>query len=354
MTLDDIRAGIPALARLAYLNAGTFGPLATATMDAVARESRRDLEEGRAGADWYAHVTALRQAAREAIARLVGTSADRVAITASTTDGCAVVVSGLGLGPDDEVITTTDEHFGLLGALGACPARVVVVEPSLDPILAAVTPRTRLIALSQVLWTTGGVLPVSEIRERSGIPLLVDGAQSVGMIPVDATTVDYLTVSGQKWLCGPDATGALVVRDPDSLAVSRPSYFSQQAYEPDGRFTPRNGAERFELNWMSAGALAGLRTAIESRPPWAFEHPVAQAAVLRTSLASHVDVVEPEHPSTIVSFRPRREEPSAAVARLQGQGVIVREIPRTGLVRASVGWWTSDEDIERLVRGIAG
>ena len=59
-------------------------------------------------------------------------------------------------------------------------ARVVVVDADPDAILAAVTPRTRLLAVSHVLWTSGRLLPVHELRERSGVPILVDGAQSVG------------------------------------------------------------------------------------------------------------------------------------------------------------------------------
>ena len=137
-------------------------------------------------------------------------------LTTSTTEGCNIVLGGLGLGPDDEIVTTTDEHFGLLGALATSGARIVVVAPDADAIRAAVTPRTRLLALSQVIWTTGRILPVLDLRAETGIPVLVDGAQSVGAIPVSAAGLDYLTVSGQKWLCGPDATGALVVADPEA------------------------------------------------------------------------------------------------------------------------------------------
>ena len=96
--------------------------------------------------------------------------------------------------------------------------------------------------------------------------MLVDGAQSVGAIPVAAAGFDYLTVSGQKWLCGPDSTGALVVADPERLRVSAPSYFSQAEYEPDGQFRPKPGAARFDTGWWPAvvarGPAGGAR-----RPP---------------------------------------------------------------------------------------
>lgn len=348
-SLEEARAQFPCLETLAYLNAGTFGPLSGATMDAVASEQERDLREGRAGGAWYEHVAALRGRVREAVAALVGASVDQVAVTASTTDGCGIVLAGLGLREGDEVVTTTDEHFGLLGALGGCPARVVVASPEHDAILAAVTPRTRLIAVSQVLWTTGAVLGVGELGQAAGVPILVDGAQSVGAIEVDVEGIDFLTVSGQKWLCGPDATGALVVREPERLAVARPSYLSQAAYRPDGSFEPRAGAERFEPNWQPAGALAGLATAIEERPTWGFDHAARQATRLRDLLEPHADLVTPARASTIVSFRPRGVEPAALVERLHRERVVVREIPRTGLVRASVGWWTSDDDLDRLV-----
>src|SRR5438105_3391164 len=80
---------------------------------------------------------------------------------------------------------------------------------------------------------------------------LVDGAQSVGAIPVDSRGLDYLTISGQKWLCGPDSTGALVVADPERLRVARPSYFSRQEHDPDGSFVPWPGARRFEHGWIA-------------------------------------------------------------------------------------------------------
>jgi L-cysteine/cystine lyase len=211
-----------------------------------------------------------------------------------------------------------------------------------------VTPRTRLLAVSQVLWTNGRALPVRELRAETGVPVLVDGAQSVGAIPVDAGGLDFLTISGQKWLCGPDATGALVVADPERLRVARPSYFSQASYEPGGAFEPREGAPRFEPNWVSASVLAGLLAALDVPPEWSFQRAAEQTRRCRELLAPLVELVPGD--ATIVSFR--SEEPTDLVARLAEAGVVVRELPGRNLVRASVGWWTSDDDLARLAEAL--
>jgi len=344
VTPEEARVLFPVLERLAYLNAGTFGPIAQPTADAVRTQLDTELEQGRFGKEYFERMLGLRSEARSALGSLVGASPEHVSLTGSTTDGCNIVLAGLDLGPEDEVVTTREEHFGLLGPVYASGARVVVVDADADAVEQAVTPRTRLLALSQVLWTTGRVLPVRELREQTGVPVLVDGAQSVGAIPVDANGLDFLTISGQKWLCGPDATGALVVADPERLRVARPSYFSQTAYEETGSFEPAVGAARFDPGWIATASLAGLLAALELSPEWRFERAAQQTARCRELLTPLAEVVPGD--ATLVAFR--AEDPPALVAALFAAGVVIRDLPGTGLVRVSCGWWTSDDDLERL------
>ena len=353
MTFEEARAQFPVLERYAYLQAGSVGPLARGTLEAMRTAQENVLEEGRGSHAHFIRLLEAREELRSELAALVGVPAEAVALTASTTDGCNIVVAGLRLGPSDEVITTTDEHFGLLGPLHMSGAKVVVVEPDAERIVAAVTERTRLIAISHVLWTTGAVLPVHELKAATGLPILVDGAQSAGVVPVDARGLDYYTISGQKWLCGPEGTGALVVAEPESLAVSRPSYLSQRSHEPDGSFEAKDGAARFDPNVTPTAAVAGLREALRFVPTWAFEQAQDMAERFRAGLAAvGCDVVVPNERATLVSWRVPADESAGIVARCAEAGIILRDLPGRGLVRASVGWWTSDDDLERLVEAL--
>lgn len=361
MNLTDIRSELPVLERLSYLNTGTFGPLPRRTTEVMVAEQLAELEHGRSGASYWERARRLRQRVREAIAELVGAAPEDLALTRSTTDGCNVVVAGLGLGHEDEVVTTDSEHFGLLGALAASGARVHVAEIRARPpdeaaaaVLAACSPRTRLIAISHVVWTTGQMMAVRELAE-SGIPVLVDGAQGAGAVPVDVRELgcDFYTVSGQKWLLGPDGTGALYVAPNrvEELAIAFPSYYSQRAHEQDGTFEATAGAPRFDVGTVAVAALAGLEQSIEFARRIGldrFQRARTMAERCRELLAAKVEVVTEPGQATLVAFRPPGD-PAEAVERLAAQGVVVREMPGHGWVRASVGFWTSEHDLVRLV-----
>lgn len=351
MTFDEARSQFPVLQRIAYLNAGTFGPLAKATIDAMRARLRADLRSGRHGTAYWEALDQLRTEARSSLAGLLQTDPALVALTSSTSDGCKIVAAGLGLTPDDEIVTTDSEHFGLLGPLFATGATVRVAEANAEAIVGAVTPRTKLVAVSHILWTTGEALPLQRLKDETGLPLLVDGAQSVGAVDVDVSGLDFYTVSGQKWLCGPDSTGALYVAEPERLRVANPSYFAQEEYEPDGSFTPREGAARFDSGWIPPASLAGLIAAIDSAPDWRVERTLASAAACRRLLGEHYEVVTPPGHSGLVSFRPDGD-PADVVARLERKRVVVREVPGRGLVRASCGYWTSDGDLDRLLAAL--
>jgi L-cysteine/cystine lyase len=354
MTVDEARAEFPVLERLAYLNAGTNGPLARRTIEAMAAQQRADLEDGRGGPAYFERVLALRDEVRAKLAATVGVPVENLSLATSTTNGCNIVLAGLDLTPEDEVVTTDGEHFGLLGALAVSPARVRIAkvrelppEDALGVLLDQVTPRTRLFALSQVCWMSGNRFPAAELREETGLPVLVDGAQSAGAIALDASQLDFYAFSCQKWLCGPDGTGGLVVADPERLGIAAPSYLSQESYE-ELEFVARPGAARFDPGWTPPPSLAGLSAALDLAPAGRFERVLELAARCRQLLADRFDIVTAPGQATLVTFRVE-EDPAEVVQRLYDHGVIVRDIPKLGWIRVSCGWWTNEEDLTRLL-----
>ena len=358
MTIDEARAAFPVFERFAYLNAGTNGPLAGPTVAAMVERTQADLEQGRGGAEYFSSVVEQRERVRAKLAATVGVPGANLSLTTSTTNGCNIVLGGLGLGPDDEVLTTDGEHFELLGALGASSVKVRVAAvrelppaQSLDVLLAEVTPKTRLLALSDICWVSGNRFPIDELKQATGLPLLADGAQSAGAVAVDASGIDYYAFSCQKWLCGPDGTGGLAVREPESLSVSAPSYLSQDGYEPTGAFSPRAGAKRFDSGWTPPPALAGLDAALDVAPEGRFERAAEMAARCRQLVAQKAEVVTAPGQGTLVTFR-FDGDTAELVGQLYERGVVVRDLPGLGLLRVSCGWWTTDEDLDRLVAAL--
>ncbi len=306
------------------------------------------LAQGRGSLAAFEESTAHETALRESLAALINVPAENVLLTTSTTEGCNLVINGLELGPDDEVVTTDAEHPGLLLPLEASgvkikKARVTEFPASeaLEAITAEVTPATRLVALSHVLWLNGHVLPLADIKRVTGLPLLVDGAQAVGAIQVDASAADWYTVSGQKWLCGPETTGALYVADHESLKPRMKSYFA----------SVRTDATRLQVVHLGHPLVAGFRAAVADQPEWGFRRAAELVARCREALiAAGFEVRTEAGHGTLISFRVPGE-PLEVVKAAYERGVVIRYLP-DGWLRASVGWWNDEGDIERLVEAL--
>src|SRR5262249_50765202 len=127
-----------------------------------------------------------------------------------------------------------------------------------------------------------------------------------------------------------------------------PTYFSQLSLERDGSFVPKQGALRFDFGWLATPALAGLEAALDGAPDSRFERAAGLAFRARALLAQRYEVIRPEAEGTLVSFV-APGDPAEDAARLYDAGVIVRDLPGTGWLRASCGWWNDESDLERLL-----
>ena len=349
------------LERLAYLNTGTFGPLPQRAADLVVRWQERVLVEGRSSLALWEESKALRSELRQALANAIGADSASLALTTSTTEGCDVVLAGLQLGPEDEVVTTDQEHPGLLGALRVSPAQVRVARlqdrpasEALAVIEAELSGRTRLVALSHVAWTTGAVLPVARAR-RPRLPA------PGGRCPIRGGDPRRRPLPGLRLLHrvrpemapGPGYDRS-ALRPPGSGGGARPAAPSYLSWEDTVALVPWPDARRFESVWIGPGPLAGLLASIRfaeelGEERFARAREIAEAC--RKLCEAKAEMITEPGQATLVSFRPRGDA-AEIVSTLAEQGVVVRDLPGLGWIRASCGFWTSPDDLERLAAGL--
>jgi selenocysteine lyase/cysteine desulfurase len=359
-----LRGQFPVLGRLAYLNAGTDGPLPTAAVRAAAAELQREVEGGRAHPH-FERREELNRSLRTAYASILGCAAEDTALTTCTSEGLALVIDGLQLGSGDEILTSDEEHPGLLGALSAVQQLrgAAIRQVPWTDLPDAVGPRTRLLACSHVSWMTGRLAPTA--LAELDVPVLLDGAQGLGAVPTDvrALRCAAYAAAGQKWLCGPDGTGALYV-SPElraRLAVSRRGYANLADPGAGLQATLHEDARALDTLSLSAEAVACALSAFEvlAHAGWPAVHERARALADRFAeqLDAHGRALAVGAPSardatTLVSFS--SPDPPAERERLAARGIVLRDIPERPWLRASIGAWNDEDDLARLLDALDG
>ncbi len=376
--LAAFRAGLPATRAGIYLNTGTAGPLPAEAAAAMAEAADRELALGRASRDAHEELVDRMDEARGVVAAVLGTDVDLVALTHSTTEGVNLALGTVDWRPGDRVVTTSLEHPGVTGPLALLRDRlgvdVAVVdvgdggddERTLAALEAAVAAgRTRAVVASHVTWSNGAVLPaaaIADLARRYGAVGILDGAQSAGAISVacDEIGADFYAVSGQKWLLGPEGTGALVVRRGIVDGVLPPvgGFFAASVPYAVGRDALWPDARRFETAGYHRPSLVGLaRSAgwlsMYVGLPWIHERAarLAHDAADRLAATTGVTLVTPRsRMATLVSFRVTgwtADEVVQALARRVF--AIVRSVPGPDAVRLSVAWFTTEGELRRVL-----
>jgi selenocysteine lyase/cysteine desulfurase len=353
-----IREHFPVLRTLAYLNAGTDGPLPAQAVQAAADELQRQLSDGRSIAH-FERRRELADALRAAYAEMLGADTADVSLTTCTTEGIAQVIGGLDLREGDQILTSDEEHPGLLGALSAARElhRVHIREVPLADLAQSVAPATRLVACSHVGWVSGSLAP-PELAQLD-VPVLLDGAQGVGAVPVDVRALgcDAYAGAGQKWMCGPDGTGMLYVSAQlrEQLTVARRGYTNLE--DPNAGLDARLHPDARRLDTLSinaeTAACALAAHGVMASIGWSAVHERARTLAQRLAdmLAEHGRQPAPRGPTTLVSFP--SPNPEAERQLLAERGVVVRNIPGRPWLRASVGAWNDERDLERLLEALS-
>jgi L-cysteine/cystine lyase len=350
--VDDLRAQFPVLERLAYLNAGSNGPVPRAALAAVDESLRWQATEGRGDKAHFEENANRIDHLRARIAALLGCETAELALTGSTTDGVNAVLNALDLGRGDDVVTSDEEHPGVLAPLAALRDRrgVKVRMVPFAELAGEVRPDTRLVACSHVSWKTGVVVDAEALVTTDALVLL-DGAQGLGAVPTKVAELgcDFYAASGQKWLCGPNGIGYLYARA--ELAQALPSPWPNYGVLADSSrpfdLPLHPDARRFSIGFPAPHHVDWAIAALDVLERPGLEAVHARACDLAAGLAARLgERVAPRGASTLVSWRD--PDPEAAVERLRGEGFVVRNLPRTPYVRASTGAWNSHDEIERL------
>jgi selenocysteine lyase/cysteine desulfurase len=360
--LKSLRAQFPVLDRVAYLNAGTNGPVPRRAVEAAVDSLRAQAEDGRSGKPFFDAVLEAADALRARVADLLRCDPAELALTASTTDGVNAVLAALDLRRGDEVLTSDEEHPGVLAPLGVLRDRVGirVRTAPLHEVPGEVRPGTRLVACSHVSWLTGRVVDTAALR-AAGAPVLLDGAQGLGAVPVDVRSLgcDFYAASGQKWLCGPNGVGYLYARAEAIGELSAPWPGYQVLADPAQPLTSKlhDDARRLATGFPAPHSLAFAHAALDVLEEPGIERVEERAVTLAATLADHLRErgvrVAPRGASTLVAFEVA--DPPAFVQRLDSEeGIVVRFLPGTPYARASVGGWSTEEELDRLVELAAG
>jgi L-cysteine/cystine lyase len=318
--------------------------------------------------------------ARGGIAAILGADVGSIALTHATTEGMNIAAWSIDWRPGDRIVTTSQEHAGGLGPLIAVRDRfgleldIVDIgdggddDRTLRAIGAALRPTTKLVALSHVLWTTGACLPVARvvaIAHEHGVLVAIDGAQAVGAIPLSVAEIgaDFYALSGQKWLLGPEGTGALWVA-PWALDRARPSYAGWFGFERiglDGDADWQPDARRFETSGFHPPSVAGFARScgwlsMYVGLSWIHERgmSLARAAADRLASIPGVSVLTPrDRMATLVTFRIDGWPADRALDELGARVfAIARSIPPIDAIRISVGFFNTEAEIERFAGAV--
>jgi L-cysteine/cystine lyase len=378
--MNSYRQEFPALANKSYFNYGGQGPMPQAALDAILGTYQQIQSQGPFGLKTNDLVARAANLTRQAIASELGATAGSIALTENVTAGCNIALWGLNWQPGERILLSDCEHPGVIGSIQEI-CRRFQVEVDFFPLLATLntgdpvgiitanlTPKTRLVVLSHVLWNTGQVLPLAEIsagiRQYSHadlpIRILVDAAQSVGMLPLNLGElgIDFYAFTGHKWWCGPEGVGGLYIH-PDAIACLDPTFIGWRSLDysqPDLPLT--NDARRYEVATSAYPLYTGLRTAIATHQAWGS---AIDRATKIINLATYlweslqqvpgIECLNRTAPrSGLVSFQAIGQNHAKLVTDLEDRHFYLRTIVNPDCIRACTHYFTTTTEIDELVQ----
>lgn len=361
MNWDGVRAEFPALERWTYLNTATFGQVPNRSKAALDRhfEHRNEL----ACSDftsWFDDMDGV----RASVGKLIGCEGEDVAFIPNASTALSMLLGGIDWKPGDQILSLEGEFPNQLyyPAHLADQGVELVVVPC-GALLENLTERTRLVAISTVVYSNGYTAPIEEIgkclRER-GVLFFLDGTQSVGALRIDLKKVQpsMFAVHGYKWMLSPNGAGFLYV-SPEMRKTFAPSVIGWRS-DRDWRSVeslhhgaPRfsESADKYEGGMLNFSALYAMGDTIEMMLEIGTDR--IEERVLE--LAQHVrEIVRGEGAPVAYEGSPivSAEFPDSkrVAAQLNQEGIVVAA--RHGRLRVSPHFYNNHNDLDRFAQAL--
>lgn len=380
------RSQFPALANKSYFNYGAHGTLPRPAIDAILRSYEYVQQWGPFSSEINEWVRQEINRTISCLAAQLGASPETIALTENVTTGCNIVLWGIDWQPGDHILFSDCENPGIVAAIEELARRFHLVtstcplletqtkDEALDAIEQNLRPNTQLVVLSHVLWNTGQVLPLAEIVELCGsnattrgrTRILIDGAQSVGVLPLNlaASGVDFYAFTAHKWVCGPEGVGGLFVAL-EALEELHPTFVGWRSLDirkTDGALSWQRGARRFHVSTSAYPLLAGMRSAVEIHDNFEssdlrYERIVELSRYLWEKLraagdgeTSNIECLQTSPPeSGLVAVRLKSGAHEKAVQFLEAENCFVRSMYDPQCLRFSLHYFTTFAEVDHLL-----
>ena len=364
MNIEEVRSRIPATGAMTYLNTGWAGPTPTPVMEAITTRLQYEGHNGPTSIEVRNSGKEISLQSKEAVAKLLNAGTKEVLLTQNTTEGLNIITNGLSWSQGDEIITFNLEHAAALMASYRVQHRWnakvkcldIDTDQSDDGILKrieeAITNRTKAIIMSHIQYSCGLRMPIKKIVDlvqTKGILTLVDGAQTAGHIAVDVKDLgcDIYSIPGQKWLLGPDGTGALYIKQ-SMIPELIPYYTNSSSCNIDS----------LQGSTASTPIRAGFLEAIRFIEAIGIENIEARNLKLAASLKNKlleipgVTVTSPmdaSQSSGLVTFTISDMVPKEFVSEIWlNSRILIRNVSYPNSIRASLDFFNTENEVSKL------
>ncbi|MEM7125331.1 MAG: aminotransferase class V-fold PLP-dependent enzyme [Chloroflexota bacterium] len=378
MNISHVRELTPVTQEYAYFQTSGFSPKMDPIIDEAVKWTRFH-NAGPAAPGIHSKVLDLFEEARGKVGKAINATADEIVLGENTTIGINIVANGIDWQPGDNVILTNHEHpgnripwYNFITRYGVELRFVSVVhdeEQMLDEFEQLIDERTQVASISHVCRRIGQRLPVHrmiEIAHQTDVPVLLDGAQSFGAIPVDVRELncDFYAFSGHKYIMAPQGTGGFYVR-PDRIEWLKPSWIgshSQKDFDLVGGMELLDEAKRFEFGTRNLADQIAFGKALDIWEEIGWENVFRyladytdrmKAALLEIPGLVLETPMPYEQSSGIVTFSLPGHGSLDIHGHLQALGVIVSPLEKdTAMIRVSTHVFNNENDLERLLDGV--